>query len=105
MIPANITSELSALQAQTAAAAPLASAPHATVVAIQLNAAQLASDINTAVTTLAGALDTYTWTPGDDPSAIAAAVDGLLINALYENAIVNMQGYVGRSVINLNQLP
>jgi hypothetical protein len=101
-IPANITSELAALQQQTAAAQPLASASRPTITAIQLNAGQLLSDIDVALLAAAGSLDT--WTPPTDPDAIVAGILGLLESADDQAGLCNMEGYVGRAAKNLDQL-
>jgi hypothetical protein len=101
-VPATITAELTALQAQVTAAAPLASAAPATIAAIQLNAEQLVSDIGSALTTAAGALDT--WTTPTDPNAIAAGIEALKCSAEDQATLANMAGYVGRATKNLDQL-
>lgn len=102
MIPANIAMELASLQAQVTAAAPLADASQPTIVAIQLNAAQLLSDIDTAITAAAGELDS--WTPPADPQDILAGILGLVVSATDQATLVNVEGYVGRAVKNLDQI-
>ena len=102
-IPTTITSELAVLQAQVTAASPLSSASSPTLTAIKLNAEQLVSDINSALATAAGALDT--WTSPTDPNAIVSGVLGLLSNAEDQAKLSNMAGFVGRSNKNLDQLP
>ena len=54
-VPASIVTELTALQAQLTAAQPVESASAPTIVALQLNAAQALSDLDTALTNAAGA--------------------------------------------------
>jgi len=103
-IPQSIVTEFSDIQAQINAAIPLTAATHATKVALQLNAAQLVSDCEQAQGTLAGALDTYVWTPGDDPAKITSAVQGLNMNATDEANICLLRGLAGRMATNLNQL-
>lgn len=102
-IPSNVTAELANLQAQVAANTPLANAPRATITAMQLNAAQLVSDIDAAIISSAGALDT--WTAPVDPVAIACGIQGLLENAQDESNLALMGGVVGRATSNLYQLP
>jgi hypothetical protein len=103
VIPANIASELTFLQQQTAAAAPITSASPATIAAIKLNAAQLVSDLDTAVTAAAGSLDT--WAAPADPDAIAQGIEGLVCSASEQSTLVLMRGVVGRAAANLSQLP
>ena len=102
-VPANITTELASLQAQIASAAPLANASRATVIAIQLNAAQLTSDLEAAETATAGLLDS--WSTPADPTLIASGILGLLESSQDQSSVVNMRGYVGRATTNLDQLP
>jgi hypothetical protein len=102
MIPAIVTTELADLQTQVAAAAPLTSASRATVTALQLNAAQLIADIDAAVVTTAGQLDS--WVATTEPNAIVAGVISLLTSATDQSALANMRGYVGRSTSNLDQI-
>jgi hypothetical protein len=103
-IPKSIVSEFTNIQSQINAAVPLARASHATVIALQLNAAQLVSDCEQAEGTLAGALDTYVWIPGDDPAKITSAIVGLNGNAADEANIALLRGLAGRMASNLNQL-
>jgi len=104
MIPQNIASQFTNIQAQINAAIPLSTASHATVVALQLNSAELVSDCEQAQGSLAGALDTYVWTSGDDPAAITSAIQGLSTNANDEADIVWLRGLAGRMASNLSQL-
>jgi hypothetical protein len=101
-IPANIFSEWENLQAQVAAAAPLNTASRATVVAMQLNAAQLVNDVENAEHSLAGALDTYT--SGVDPVLIIQGVLGVYENAVDVANLAQMRGIAGRVASNLDQL-
>ena len=101
-IPANITAELAALQAQTAAAAPLQAAPRAAVVALQLNAAQLVADLDTALTGASGSLDS--WAAPSDPLSIASGILGLAQAAADQTTLSDMRGAVGRAAANLNQV-
>jgi hypothetical protein len=101
-IPANILAELSNLQAQVTAATPLAQASRATVKAMQLNAAQLVSDVQSALIAPGNTLDL--WTAPTDPAAIAAGISGLLTASQDQSSLALMRGVVGRAAANLNQL-
>lgn len=102
MIPASITSALTALQSQTTSAAPLSNATRATLVAIQLNADNLLASMDSAMPTVGGSLDT--WVAPIDPPAIASGILGLLTNALDQSNLATMRGFSGRAAKNLDQL-
>ncbi|SHG92023.1 hypothetical protein [Bradyrhizobium erythrophlei] len=102
-IPTNITTELTNLQAQVAAAAPLASASRATVLAIKLNAAQLVTDVQSALVAPNNMLDT--WTAPPDPPAMIAGIEGLLAASQDQSNLALMRGVTGRAASNLEQLP
>jgi hypothetical protein len=105
MIPANVTSELAALQAQVSSAAPLASASAPTISAIQLNAEQLVSDIATALANAAGQLDTFMPPPAPtDPAGIVAGVLAIAESATDQFMLADMGGFVGRAAANLDTL-
>lgn len=101
-VPAAITSELAALQAQVAAAAPLTSASAATVLALQLNAAQLVTDVDAALAGAAGQLDT--WIAPADPDQIVAGVTALVDSVEDQSSLADTRGLVGRVAANLEQL-
>jgi hypothetical protein len=101
-IPANITTELASLQAQVAAAAPLKAASRATIKALQLNAAQLVSDVQTALVAPGNLLDT--WVAPADPSSIIAGVNSLVVTAVDQGNLSLMRGVIGRATSNLDQL-
>jgi hypothetical protein len=101
-IPTNITTELASLQAQVAAAAPLANASHATIVVLQLNAENLVNDIQTALTAPNNPLDTFVAPV--DPQAIIAGVENLSTVAQDQYTLSLMRGVVGRAAANLEQL-
>jgi len=103
-IPQSIADQFAFIQAQINAAIPLTAASHATVVALQLNAVNLVNACEQAQGTLAGGLDTYVWTPGDDPAAITSAIQGLNMNGNDEANIALLRGLAGRMASNLNQL-
>lgn len=102
MIPAKITTELASLQAQVIAATPLAAAPRAAILAIQLNAAQLVSDIQSTLVAPNNTLDTFV--PPADPVAIVNGVLGLLTASQDQSNLALMRGVVGRATSNLDQL-
>lgn len=102
-LPANISSEISVLQTQVTANAPLASAPRAAILAMQLNADELVADTDTALVAAAGALDT--WQAPTDPAAIICGILGLEADAENQTSLADCRGVVGRVASNLNQLP
>ena len=97
-----IQAELENLQAQVTAASPLTSASPPTLLAIQLNAAQLLANINTAITNGVGQLDV--WIAPVDPEQIIDGVLELKWQATNQSHLVLMEGYVARSNLNLDQL-
>ena len=101
-ISASITTALTSLQAQAAAAQPLANASQATRTALKLNAGALVADIQTALVA-SSLLDT--WTPSTDPAVIVAGVNSVVTAAQDENTLSLMRGVVGRAASNLDQLP
>jgi hypothetical protein len=101
-ISASITTALTSLQAQVAAAQPLANASQATRTALKLNAGALVADIQTALVA-SSLLDT--WTPSTDPAVIVAGVNSVVAAAQDENTLSLMRGVVGRAASNLDQLP
>jgi hypothetical protein len=102
MIPANITSELTNLQVQVAAATPLNNANFATIKAIQLNAGNLVADIQSALTASPNRLDTWA-APVDAISMIAGFQ--LSVTAARDQADLSlMRGVVGRVASNVDQL-
>lgn len=102
-IPSYITTELTNLQKQVAAATPLVSASRPTIVAMQLNAAQLVSDVQAALTAPNNILDIQVT--ASDPLTIIPAVLGELTAAQDQTRLATMRGIVGRVASNLNQLP
>lgn len=101
-IPSNISTELANLQKQLTAAGTLSNASAPTILALQLNCAQLLSDIDTALTNAAGKLDSF----GDptDPVDIINEFADIVESATDQSTLANLAGYVGRSNINLDQL-
>lgn len=112
MIPANITIALASLEAQVAAASPLASAPHSALVAAQLNASNLVNMIQTALTTTLTSniilttdsvlLDT--WVPPIDSISIINGILNVLVSSQNQNQLSLIRGVVGRATSNLDQL-
>jgi len=100
-VPANIISEQAALQAQIAAANPLSRASSATVKALQLNAENLVSDIQAALTAT-GIIDT--WSAPVDPQVIVAGINSLVEAAGDQASLSLMRGVTGRVLANLDQL-
>lgn len=101
-IPANIAAEIASLQAQVVAAAPIASAGHATVVAIKLNAGQIVSDLQ-AVLIASNMLDG--WTAPKDAPSIVAAINGIVQTAVDQGDVSLKRGLIGRVTSNLDQIP
>lgn len=101
-ISAGITSELMSLQAQVAAAEPLANATRAAVVALQLNAGQLVSDVQAALTAPSNTLDT--WIAPSDPSSIVSGFLNVASVAQDQDKLSLMRGLVGRVASNLDQI-
>lgn len=100
-IPVNITTELTDLQAQVAAATPLDAAPFSTIKALQLNAGNLVADIQTALTA-SSTLDT--WTAPIDAPSIISGFQLVVTAAEDQNTLSLMRGVVGRAASNLNEL-
>jgi hypothetical protein len=100
-IPINITIELASLQAQVTAGAPLNNAPFATIKAMQLNAGNLVSDIQSALTS-SSVLDT--WVPAVDPISIITGFNIAVTAGEDQNTLSLMRGVVGRAASNLDQL-
>jgi hypothetical protein len=101
-IPADISTGLTALQNQLAAAGNLQNASGPTIVALQLNAESFLGDVDAALDAAAGSLDTF-MAP-TDPQAIISGFLGLVGNATDQYTLCNIEGYVGRAVKNLDQL-
>lgn len=115
-ISTTITVALASLEAQVLAAEPLANASHATITALQLNAGNLVTNIQTAITigrtaptlvgttalTTTGLLDA--WIPPIDAATIITGVLSVLSAAKDQSKLSLMRGVVGRATSNLNQL-
>jgi hypothetical protein len=100
-VPANISSEVTALRSQIAAAAPLTNASYATITALQLNAEQLVNDSSAALLA-PSILDNYVVSP--DPAAMIPEVLQIYQTSLDMNNINVINYKVGRVSINLDQL-
>lgn len=111
-IPSNITIELANLEAQVALASPLAKTPHSNLVAMQLNAANLTADIQTALTTtvlsnLIPSTDSTLldgWVPPADAVTITVGVLNILTASQNQEQLSLLRGIVGRATSNLNQI-
>jgi hypothetical protein len=100
MIPANVITKLKAWQAQTAAAAPLASAPFATLKAIQLNGQQLETDTTSALYAAVGNLDSWV-APAATPSAIAG-FQAIVSSAIDQWRLDDMLNVISRANLNVD---
>ena len=112
-IPTNITTELASLQAQVKAATPLNNAPFATIKAMQLNAGNLVSDIQFALTTIklvpnivltTDSLLLDTWLPPPDPISMVTGFNAVVVSGDNQRDLSLMRGVVGRAASNLDQL-
>jgi len=112
-IPANITTELTSLQAQVKAATPLNNANFATIKAMQLNAVNLVSDIQFALTTtklipnIVLTTDSVlldTWVAPVDAISMVTGFNAVVVAGDNQNALSLMRGVVGRVASNLDQL-
>jgi hypothetical protein len=99
-LPANIVTEATSLQAQVEQYTPLVNAPHAAIVAMQLNAAQLVADTQAALVAPSN-LDNYTF-PTDAPSMVVSVLS-VLSTAETQNSLSLARGVFGRSASNLDQ--
>lgn len=97
-VATNITSELTALQAQLAAARPLQNASAATLKALQLNAGNLVSDIQNALTA-PSTLDT--WSVPADAASIVIGFNSVVVAAADQASLSLMRGLTGRALANL----
>jgi hypothetical protein len=113
-ISSTITTDLTSLQNQVAAAEPLANASHATIVALQLNAAELVEDIQLALTA-SSILDTFVISTNpfliaagtastSDPVSIVNGVNSMVTAATDQANLSLMRGVTGRAASNLDQL-
>lgn len=101
-VPANVIKELTALQAQMAAAAPLQSASFATIKAIQLNLDNLINDTFIALGAATGALDI--WVEPTYPGAVATSILGIVVNANDQNDLFDILTLLGRVNHNIDTL-
>jgi hypothetical protein len=101
-IPSSITTAISSLESQVAAAQPLANASQATRTALKLNAAALVTNIQDTLTE-GSILDT--WAAPIDPASIVAGVLLVVTASEDQNTLSLMRGVCGRAASNLDQLP
>ena len=97
-----LQAEIAALNVAFAAASPIEQAPRASVTALQINAAQLVSDIDSALASAAGALDTFT-TPLL-AADMATGLLGLYMASQNQTDLADVRGLAGRVVSNLDQI-
>lgn len=99
-IPQKIIDEITALQKQVLAAAPLSAASFAQLKAIQLNTQKLATDTTLAQTAAAGLLDTWIA-----PNNTAGIIAGFLARESEANDqwhLDDMLDVISRTLINVN---
>ena len=101
-IPATIQAEIAAITAAFQAATPLKQAPRAAVTALQINAAQIVADVDSALAGAAGALDTFAAPLM--PADIAAGVNALLTASQNQTDLADLRGLAGRVASNLDQV-
>lgn len=101
-ISTKITDRLVSIQAQVDEAAPLASANHATITAIKLNAATLL-DLVQADLDKSSLLDTFV--ASTDPELIISGVLQVSEAADDQSTLSLMRGLVGRAAKNLDLIP
>lgn len=99
-IPVKIINEITALQTQVLASAPLSAAPFSQLKAIQLNTQKLETDTTVALSNAAGLLDTWV-APNNTPGIIA----GFLARQSEANDqwhLDDMLDVISRTLINVN---
>ena len=101
-IPSALQAEIAALTAAFSAASPLPQAPRASITALQINAAQLVSDVDAALAGAAGALDTFSAPPL--PDAMAAGLTALCAASQNQTDLADLRGLAGRVASNLDQI-
>lgn len=99
-ISANIITEITFLESQVQQYTPLANAPHAAIVAMQLNAAKLVSDVQAALVATS-LLDTYV--AAVDQVTIISGVLTVFTAADDQANLALKRGIVGRVASNLDQ--
>jgi hypothetical protein len=98
-VSAAISAQLSALQVAVAAAGNLDAAPFSVANALAYQAGLLAAAVEGAIPAAAGALDTFTAPLM--PVDISAGVLGLLSAAQTQSALADLEGFVARIQLNL----
>ena len=101
-IPTVLQAEIIALNTAFLAASPLEQAPRAAITALQINAAQLVTDINTALAGASGALDTFS--ASTDPAVTAVGFAGLLTASQNQSDLSDLRGLIGRVASNMDQV-
>ena len=98
-VPPTIATQLAALNSAIGAAGNLDAAPFTTLNALAVQAGALASAVEAAIPGAAGALDT--WTPPLMPADITSGILGLLSVAQTQSSLADLEGFVARIEINL----
>ena len=99
-IPQKILDDLTALQKQLAASQPLEAAPRAEVVAIELNAEQLETDVTLALTMGGDGLGV--WIAPRDQPGIIAGVQKEIAAAADQWHLLDMLEVISRAVLNID---
>lgn len=100
-LPVNIVVEAQFLQSQVKQFSPLANAPHAAIMAMKLNAANLVSDVQAALTATSN-LDNLTFPT--DVGLMVTTMLSVLTTAQSQTSLSLARGVFGRSASNLDQL-
>lgn len=98
-VPPAVVAQLTALDDSLVAAGNLETAPLTTLNALAYSAGQLAGAVENAIPAAAGALDT--WEAPLMPQDIEAGVLGLLSASEGQSALADLEGFVARIEINL----
>jgi hypothetical protein len=99
-IPQKILDDLTALQNQLAASQPLEAAPRAAVVAIELNAEQLETDVTLALTLGGDGLGS--WIAPRDQPGIISGVQKEIVAAADQWHLLDMLEVISRAVLNID---
>ena len=101
-ISADLQAKVAALNTAFLAASPVEQSPRAAVTALQINAAHLVSDVDSALAGAAGGLDAFA--APSDPVAIATGLSGLLTASQNQTDLADLRGLIGRVASNLAQI-
>ncbi len=98
-IPANVSSDISALDAAIVGASPLENAQFGILAALATQANQLVNDIDAAIPIVAGQLDTFI--APIMPPAMVIAFFGIQDSGQTQWQLSTIAGYAGRMATNL----